>query len=311
MTGRRRLAMNLAALGGLDHAGASRAAHGDLDGVLDAARIADELGVDLVVLPDHLALHESAHAERAGFPYPLAHDWPEPLTTLAAVATVTERCRLGTSVLVAPLRPPLLLAKQLATLDVLSHGRVEPSFGIGWQREEFAANGSAFEGRFAVLEEQIRVCRALWGEPPASSDGPLWPFAGLHAHPRPPQGARIPIHLGGRLTRTHARRIVRIADGWCPAPLPDDELRAGIRLLREVAAEAGREAASVEITANTPLLPLGVHAAEVGEPHPLAAAERAWEAGARTVLVQPRAFCRTLDDLATFLEPLLAARDAD
>ena len=134
----------------------------DLSGVVDTARVAEAAGIHQIALPDHLAIGPNTDAYPYGkFPLPNSEPWLEPVTTLAAIAGATRRIRLGTGVLIAPLRPALLLAKSLATLDVLSRGRVDLGVGLGWQREEFEAAGVAFEGRAARMDDTLRACRVL------------------------------------------------------------------------------------------------------------------------------------------------------
>ncbi|HLS80033.1 MAG TPA: LLM class flavin-dependent oxidoreductase, partial [Steroidobacter sp.] len=145
---------------------------GDFAPVVDLARIADEAGVDQVSITDHVVMGENVDKYPYGrFPSPLDFPWFEPLTVLAAIAGATRRIRLSTGVLIAPLRPAVLLAKQLATLDVMSRGRVSIGLGLGWQKEEYDAAGVPWEGRYTRLEEQIRVCKLLWSEAPASFKG--------------------------------------------------------------------------------------------------------------------------------------------
>src|SRR5262245_44893046 len=128
----------------------SEALVGGAGGVLDMVALADRKGVDLIQISDHLGFSKAAHSARRvshAFPFPLDQTWYEPIAFLSAAAAVTKRLRLSTYVMVASLRPPLLLAKQLATLDVISEGRVVIGLGVGWQEEEFRAAGMPFEGR--------------------------------------------------------------------------------------------------------------------------------------------------------------------
>ena len=236
--------------------GLSRLFGADLAAVVDAARAADAAGVHQIVLPDHLAIgtRTDRYPFAPTFPYPPEEPWLEPLATLAAIAAVTERVRLGTGVLVGPLRGALLLAKSIATLDVLSHGRVDLGIGSGWQREEFTEPGAPFVGRTARLDDQVRVCRALWEQaPPVSFASDTVSFTDLWCEPRPVQ-ARLPIWFGGDQSLRTARRIVAVGDGWLPVGVPPDEvLIEGIANLRTACDEVGRDRSTVGIRAGLPV----------------------------------------------------------
>src|SRR3954449_8285332 len=129
---------------------------GDWAGLLDLARTADDAGVDRLVVTDHVLMGRNTDAYAWGR-FPTAPDgpWLEPLTVLTAVASVTRRVRLATGILIAPLRPAALLAKTVATLDVLSGGRVDLGVGVGWQREEYEAEGLPFEQRGRLLTDTV------------------------------------------------------------------------------------------------------------------------------------------------------------
>jgi probable F420-dependent oxidoreductase len=211
--------------------GLSRLFGDDLRAVIEVARVADDAGVHQLVLPDHLAIGPRTDRYPFGtFPYPPSEPWLEPLTTLAAIAGATERVRLGTGVLIAPLRPALLLAKTAATLDVLSGGRVDLGVGTGWQREEFTDPGQPFPGRASRLDDTVRACQALWNQPPpVSFTSPTVTFSALWCEPRPRQAGGIPVWFGGGPTEATARRIAALGDGWLPVGvMPFDELTAGI-----------------------------------------------------------------------------------
>src|SRR6476659_3579118 len=149
--------------------------------LFDAARVADEAGVDRLVVADHVVfgerLKEYGRPEiggQAGGKQPTGPDghWLEPLTTLATLAGMTERIRLGTNILIAALRRPVVLAKATATLDVLSHGRLDLGVGLGWQREEYEAAGLDFGRRGGLLDHTLAVCRTLWTDQRASFESP-------------------------------------------------------------------------------------------------------------------------------------------
>jgi alkanesulfonate monooxygenase SsuD/methylene tetrahydromethanopterin reductase-like flavin-dependent oxidoreductase (luciferase family) len=162
--------------------GFTRLFGGDLRSVLDTARAADATGIDQLVLPDHVVMGARTDCYPFGtFPYSNEEPWPEPLTMLAAIAGVTEQVRLATGILISPLRPAVLLAKAAATLDGISHGRLDLGVGIGWQREEYEAAGIRWSDRRVRFEDQLRACVALWTRtPPVTfssttvSFGPTW-----------------------------------------------------------------------------------------------------------------------------------------
>lgn len=290
--------------------GLDELAGGEWAGTREAAIIADELGVDLIAFSDHVALSRRAHAERAGFPYPIDVNWHEPLVALTAVAAVTTNIRLGASVLIAPMRPPLILAKQLGLLDHISGGRVEIGLGSGWQAEEFTANGSEFKARAEVLDEQMEICRALWGSggEPVAHHGKRYEFTDLVMRPTPPQGRDLPVLLGGKMTASLAARIVEHAQGWTPAGVSDADLVAGMERIAEAAVEAGRDPADFIVTAGAGFTRFRTDAIADGVPHPVDRVEALWGMGADLVLVHPSGFCKRPEDIEGFLRPLLEAR---
>jgi probable F420-dependent oxidoreductase len=171
---------------------------------------------------------------------------PDPLEVLAHLAATTERLMLGTCVVIAPLHSPAVLAKRVATLDLLSGGRFLLGLGIGWQREEYAAVGVPFERRGERLEECIDAMRALWKDDRATYEGRTVTFRDVHLTVRPTAG-QVPILLGGN-SEPVIRRAGRMADGWFPYTIGPDELARGADVLRRSAEAAGRSAADIEIT---------------------------------------------------------------
>jgi alkanesulfonate monooxygenase SsuD/methylene tetrahydromethanopterin reductase-like flavin-dependent oxidoreductase (luciferase family) len=132
--------------------------NGNLAPAVELAAIADRAGVDMISITDHVVMGEATDKYPYGrFPSPPDYPWFEPLTFLATVAGATRDIRLGTAVVIAPLRPAVLLAKQAATLDVLSRGRLDLGVGVGWQKEEYEATGIPFDQRYGMLEEQLRA----------------------------------------------------------------------------------------------------------------------------------------------------------
>lgn len=199
-------------------------------------------------------------AEDLGFDHLLAFDsvlsedpWHEPLALFAALSAVTRRIELVTGVVVAPSRPTLLLAKQAASVDVLSGGRLRLGLGVGWNRVEYAAMGADFADRGAHIEEQMRVLRALWTERGVRFHGRWHHLDGVEISPLPIQRP-VPLWLGGEAEPV-LRRVGQLGDGWMPVFVdPTDaavyeRLRGQIARLRGYAADAGRPAEAIGIEA--------------------------------------------------------------
>jgi len=218
------------------------------DGAAALARAAEAAGVESLWTVEHVVIPQG-YASR--YPYSssgrMAGDErvsiPDPLVWLAYVAALTQRIRLATGVLILPERNPVVLAKELATLDVLSGGRVICGVGIGWLEEEFAAIGVPFADRAARAEEAIAALRALWSAD-ETFEGERFRFREARSYPKPLQPGGIPIVVGGH-TRAAARRAGRYADGFFPAGREVADL---IAECRRAAERAGRDPASVEIT---------------------------------------------------------------
>jgi probable F420-dependent oxidoreductase len=166
---------------------------------------------------------------------------------MSYAAARTSRLRLGTSVLILPYRNPVVTAKMLATLDVLSNGRLTLGAGVGWMEEEFNALGlDTYRRRGAYSDECIRIFRELWTKDKPSFQGEFHQFADIRCEPRPVQPGGIPIWVGGH-TPQAIRRAARLGDGWQPlvqrppADLPPAEMQEKIAQLRAVAQQAGRD----------------------------------------------------------------------
>jgi probable F420-dependent oxidoreductase len=171
---------------------------------------------------------------------------PDPLIWLAYVAAATDRIRLATGILILPQRNPVVLAKELATLDHLSNGRMILGIGIGWLAEEFAAIGVPFAERAARTDEYVAALRALWSDEP-THHGAFSQFTDCIVRPRPAAGT-IPIHVGGH-SAAAARRAGRLGDGYYPVSRGSaGELAELFALARSTAAESGRDPNSIEMT---------------------------------------------------------------
>jgi probable F420-dependent oxidoreductase len=279
----------------------------DLAAVVDVAAMADDLGVDQLVLPDHVAI--GARLDRypyaAEFPYPPGEPWLEPLTALAAIAGATRRVRLGTGVLIAPLRPVLVLAKSVATLDVLSRGRLDLGIGTGWQREEFVEPGMPFVGRTARMDDAVRACRALWEqEPPVTASLPTIAFTDVWSAPRPTQ-ARVPIWYGGQLTPPMVERIATLGDGWLPLGPTVREIAVGIETLRAAFAERGRDPAALGVRVGVPVVV--DKTGRINAPATFATAPQLAAMGVTALSVALGRAVRTRADIEPYLTDLVGA----
>jgi probable F420-dependent oxidoreductase len=172
---------------------------------------------------------------------PMYHAVQDPIVTLAHVAAVTERARLGIAVVNAPFYSPIVLAKQLSTLDELSGGRLDAGLGLGWAEEEFAAVGVDSARRGARTEEFIACLKAIWTEDVVSFDGQFYRMPSARVDPKPVQRPHPPLLLGGTAERA-LRRVGRLADGWISSSRHD--LRTvgdDLELMRAAARDAGRD----------------------------------------------------------------------
>jgi probable F420-dependent oxidoreductase len=217
---------------------------------------------------------------------------PDPLIWLAFAAAAAPTMRLGTCILIVPQRNPLVLAKELATLDHLSGGRVELGLGVGWMREEFDALGVPWERRGARNDEYISAMRALWAGPHAEFHGEFVDFPPVTCNPRPVNGT-IPVLVGGD-TDAAISRAVRIADGYFPGEGDAERLRALVTRVRRAAEAAGRDPASIEINAR-----FGAQMAD-----PVAGVDQLREIGVGRIMVPAFFFAGDggLDRLARFGE---------
>jgi probable F420-dependent oxidoreductase len=221
------------------------------------AVLCDRLGYERFAVSEHMVVGpRRASPTAAAFPFPLDSLWPDPLVVLSAVAALTSRIRLATAILVAPLRTAINLAKAVATLDSLSGGRLDLGLGTGWMPDELEAASLPRAGRYALLEDSIGACRALWTQSPASYSSPSVSFAEVWCRPAPAQVGGPPILLAGPARSEFAQRVARLADGWIPQARPagwqpddhpEDEIIEGVKLLRRAFSEAGRDPNSLKI----------------------------------------------------------------
>jgi probable F420-dependent oxidoreductase len=202
--------------------------------------LGEELGYDAVALPEHLL--------PPAWPDAPAHTkvWHDQVALASFLAARTTRLRLLTSVLVVPYHPPVQLAKALATLDLLSGGRIRLGVGEGWMRAEFRRLGIPFEERGAITDEYLRAMRELWTAERPSFSGRYVSFDDVSFLPRP---GHIPIYVGGSGAGPF-RRIAELGDGWLPLPTTPEEIAAGRLQIRHLLELRGRDPDSLWIGAS-------------------------------------------------------------
>lgn len=215
---------------------------------------AETLGFDTLWVADHVVLPFQPNSpypynSTGRFPSPSDQPYYEPLVTMAYLAGVTRQIRFGTSVLIAPYRNPVVTAKQIATMDALSGGRITVGVGVGWMAEEFeAVQAPPFEHRGTVTDECIQLFKILWTEENPSFEGKFYRIRDVGFHPKPVQRPRPPIIVGGDQPAA-LRRVARHGDGWQPYGYSLDELRQQLDLLRRICADEGRRYEDLIISA--------------------------------------------------------------
>jgi probable F420-dependent oxidoreductase len=222
------------------------------DGASAIGRLAEANGFESVWTVEHVVVPAGYESE---YPYspsgrmqgPEESPIPDPLIWLTWVGAATTTLRLATGILILPQRNPVVLAKELATLDLLSGGRLELGVGVGWLHEEFDAIGVPFEERAARTDESIAALRALWGEEDSTFAGTYVAFDRVKSYPKPVQRP-IPIHVGGH-TKAAARRAGRLGDGFFPGRATGEELAPLLDEMRRAATDAGRDPDTIEVTA--------------------------------------------------------------
>jgi probable F420-dependent oxidoreductase len=271
------------------------------DGATTLARAAEESGFDSLWTVEHVVVptdYQSTYpySPDGKMPGGGAFDIPDPLVWLTWVAAGTSTIKLGTGILILPQRNPVVLAKEVATLDVLSGGRMLLGVGIGWLEEEFDVLGVPFAGRGPRTEEYVGAMRALWSQEEPAFDGDTVSFTGAVMRPRPVAGS-VPVVVGGH-TPAAARRAGRVGDGFFPGK---GDLPALLEEMRKAAEEAGRDPDAIEVTSGGASVLGGGDAAldEVG---------RLAELGVDRVVVPPLTYNPTAiaETLARFGDEVIA-----
>jgi probable F420-dependent oxidoreductase len=219
------------------------------------ARAGERLGYDSLWTSDHIL--PPRDKPRYGNLY-------EALTTLAFLAGITTRVELGTSVLVLPLRDPRLVAKQIATIDALSGGRVTLGIGVGWMEDEFKAVGAEFRRRGKRVDEAIRAMRTLWTDPNPVFDGEFYQFRDVYCEPRPARAGGPRLEFGGYGAAT-LRRAATFGDGWHADDMTPDKLSEMGRELRALAQAKGR-AVSITLRRTVDMRPAAAAAGRLKPP---------------------------------------------
>jgi probable F420-dependent oxidoreductase len=215
------------------------------------ASAADTAGFATLWMGQHVVLfdrHDSKYpySEGGEFSVPATTDWLDPFVALSAAAAVTSRIRLGTGICLVPQHNPLILAKQVASLDRLSDGRFVFGIGIGWLAEEFAALGVPFARRAERTREYVALMRRLWSEDITTFHGEFASVDGVRSFPKPVGGGRLPIILGGE-SRAALARAAEYGDGWHGFNLDPEEATERIAMLRSMLQRRKRDPAAFEI----------------------------------------------------------------
>ncbi|HLZ68619.1 MAG TPA: LLM class F420-dependent oxidoreductase [Dehalococcoidia bacterium] len=224
------------------------------------AQRAEALGFDCLWIPEHTTTpvqiapkttNYRQHLEEDGTPQLLyrSGQFADPFITLARASAVTARLKLGTGICLVPEHNPLLLAKQVATLDAFCGGRFRFGVGAGWLEEETAIMGGDFAHRWGQTREAILAMKALWTNESAAFHGKHYDFPAVLSYPKPAQQPHPPIYVGAFAMGNVFRRVVSYADGWITWILTPEQVREGRARLNEAARGAGRDPRSIDIVA--------------------------------------------------------------
>ena len=257
------------------------------------AKRAEEIGFESLWVPEHPILPVNASSPWPGsadgvIPKVYA-DIVDPFVALGRASAVTSTMKLGTGICLVPERNPLLLAKEVATLDMYSGGRFLFGIGAGWHKEETEIMGGDFPRRWTQTKESVLAMKSLWTEVESEYHGNYYDFPPVYSFPRPTQRPHPPVYLGG-MARNVFKRVVEWGDGWMPNRVTPDDISAGRQKLNELASEAGRDPESINISV-------------FGQPADCDLVSALFEAGADRVMIrvetaeQDASFAQ-LDDIA-------------
>lgn len=259
------------------------------------ARKAEELGFESLWYAEHpiLPVHSDSPFPATGgaIPHTYAH-FSEPFIALARASGVTTKLKLGTGIVLVPERNPLVLAKEIAALDHYSGGRFLFGIGAGWNREETTMMGGDFDHRWTQTRESIMAMKELWTKDEAEFHGKYYDFPKVYCYPKPAQKPHPPVILGGH-ARNVLRRVAAWGDGWLPNRASPAEIEKSRRILEALAAERGRDPASITISV-------------YGQPAERDLVQSYLNAGADRVVVRPE-YCATEEAMGRELERMAEA----
>jgi probable F420-dependent oxidoreductase len=223
---------------------------GTPDNLIHLAQHAELVGVESLWTVEHVVVPKGygsqyPYSKDGRMPGPENSPIPDPLIWMTYAAAVTKKIKVATGVMILPQRHPFYVAKELATLDVLSGGRALLGVGIGWLEEEFRGVGVPFKERASRTEESIQALRSLWGEKPSEFSGKHYRWGAVESNPKPVQKPGVPIIVGGHAAGA-AKRAARYGDGFFPARA--DLLPSLLEVLVKECAEIGRDPGTIEIT---------------------------------------------------------------
>ena len=250
------------------------------------AKRAEEMGFESLWVPEHPIIPVATSSPWPGSPdgiIPKVYaDIVDPFVALGRASAVTSALKLGTGICLVPERNPLLLAKEVATLDMYSGGRFLFGVGAGWLKEETEIMGGDFARRWTQTRESVLAMKALWTQVESEHRGEYYDFPPVYSFPRSVQRPHPPVYLGGMARRVF-RRVVEWGDGWMPNRVTPADVRAGRERLNTLAAESGRDPASISISV-------------FGQPADRALTDALFAAGADRVMIR----VETADENATY-----------
>ena len=219
--------------------------------IATVARAAERIGFESLWVPEHPIIPVTTSSPWPGSPdgvIPKVYaDIVDPFVALARASAVTETLRLGTGICLVPERNPLILAKEVATLDMYSGGRFLFGIGAGWLREETEIMGGDFRHRWTQTREAVLAMKSLWTDVESEYHGSYYDFPPVYSFPRSVQRPHPPVYLGG-MARNVFKRVVEWGDGWMPNRVTPEDISAGRQKIDDLAKGAGRDAASISIS---------------------------------------------------------------